>query len=111
MGHHQERFFRDLQTPGVSVDPVIASVNGIAKLANAEFDILRADRRLKFAPGRQETIHADDIKWQNLPADINLVLSARPILGSDITQRTLGITSVRRGAGIGTRGSFDLYLR
>lgn len=97
--------FRDLQTPGVAVDPIVTSVNSIARLANTEFDILRADRRLKFAPQRQQAIHADNIKWQNLPADINIVLSERPITGSSFGKRTLGLTSVRGGSGIGTRGS------
>lgn len=97
--------FRDLQTPGVSVDPVITSVNGIAKLANAEFDILRADRRLKFAPGRQETIHANNIKWQNLPADINLILSSRPIRTTKPGYQTQGHSIVQPGPKIGVRGA------
>jgi len=95
--------FHDLHTPGIAVDPIVTSLSGIARLANTDFDIIRTDRRIKIASEDKETIHPDKVNWHVLPADINIVLSDRPI-DPDIGANVRGVTSVQQGAGLGDRG-------
>lgn len=94
--------FHDLHTPGIAVDPVLTSLDGIAKLANAEFDILQTTRRIRIAAESSEAIQTHKINWQTLPADINIVLSERPI-ASDPSTKIFGETAIQFGPDLGTR--------
>ena len=70
--------FRDVDTPHVAIDPVVASIHGL-KTVTDTIRVENSRRKLRIAATESPTYALENVRaWPSLPADLNIVVTERP---------------------------------
>lgn len=89
--------FRDMDRRDISVDAAGMGIDHVRRVTTG-IEIVRASRLLRIAQPEKSMVRPDKIRWRAFEADMNIILTDRPLYGSDDNLHH-GVSYAQRGLG------------